>query len=67
MLAVSVSPGVSAYFMSAPNEAPAADESTSGLPLTACLVRLATVYGVNSRRFAARPVVTPASSPNDDT
>ena len=67
IVAVSVSPGVSAYLMSTPAEAAADDASTSGLPLACCRVRLATVYGVNSRRFTARPVSTPDSSPNDDT
>ena len=67
MVVVSVSPGVTAYFMSRPTAAPGSDGFISGLPLVRCRVRSVTAYGISSSRFGDAVIDRPPSSPNDDT
>jgi hypothetical protein len=64
---VNVSPGVSAYFMSIPIDAPGFDACASGLPPGRSRVRSATAYGSSSSRLGDAVIVRPPTSPNDDT
>ena len=66
-LAVSVRPGVSAYFRSSPIAPPGAAADSSGLPPVGCVVMLASVYGSSSSFFGDATIESPPRSPNDDT
>src|SRR5438270_9445474 len=67
IVVVSVSPGVSAYFASTPNETLGSDGLTSGLPCGRWRATLPTVYGISSSRLGDPDIDRPPSSPNDDT
>ena len=67
-VAVSVSPGVTAYFTSSPNEPPGSVELVSGLPMsTGCVSILPTEYGRISNRLGVPPILRPVRSPNCET
>ncbi len=67
-VAVSVRPGVTAYFMSSPSAAPGSMGLLSGLPASSgCVRRSATVYGSNSNFFGAPAIFKPRISPNCET
>src|SRR5688572_16474441 len=67
-VAVSVSPGVTAYFMSRPTEPPGSGESVNGFETsTGAVSTLPSEYGISSKRFGAPDIFRPRSSPNCDT
>jgi hypothetical protein len=68
MVEVSVSPGVSAYLMSAPTVAVEARAFPKGsAAATGCVDRFATAYGASSSLRAALASFSPVSSPNSET
>ena len=67
-VAVSVRPGVTAYFRSRPSEPPGSGESVSGSATSTWRVStLPSEYGISSKRFGAPDIFRPRSSPNCDT